>query len=113
MGRQPARHRAPLDDRTPRPCRQGACGDVMPQVTLKKLNDGTRADFLAALGAIFEHSPWVAEAAADARPFATLAELYDRLSDGLLRANEAHQIAVIRAHPDLAGKAARAGTLTK
>jgi 2-oxo-4-hydroxy-4-carboxy-5-ureidoimidazoline decarboxylase len=85
----------------------------MPQVTLKKLNDGTRADFLAALGDIFEHSPWVAEAAADARPFATLAELYERLSAALLRASEARQLAVIKAHPDLAGKAARAGTLTK
>src|SRR5262245_39447007 len=85
----------------------------MPQVTLKKLNDGTRADFLAALGDIFEHSPWVAEAAADARPFASLADLYDRLSAGLQRASEARQLAVIEAHPDLAGKAARAGTLTR
>ena len=85
----------------------------MPQVTLKKLNGGTRADFLAALGDIFEHSPWVAEAAADARPFASLAELYDTLSAGLLRASEARQLAVIRAHPDLAGKAARARTLTR
>ena len=84
----------------------------MQQVSLKELNDGTGAAFIDALGDIFEHSPWVAEAAAGERPFPTLAALYDRLSAALLSAGAEQQLAVIKAHPDLAGKAARAGTLT-
>jgi len=84
----------------------------MQQVSLEALNGGTHAAFIDALGDIFEHSPWVAEAAAGERPFPTLAALYDRLSSALLRAGAEQQLAVIKAHPDLAGKAARAGTLT-
>lgn len=84
----------------------------MQQVSLQELNAGTRAAFIDALGDIFEHSPWVAEAAAGERPFPTLAALYDRLSGALLGAGAEQQLAVIKAHPDLAGKAARAGALT-
>jgi len=84
----------------------------MREVSLEELNAGTRAAFIDALGDIFEHSPWVAEAAAGERPFPTLAALYDRLSGALLGAGAEQQLAVIKAHPDLAGKAARAGTLT-
>jgi len=84
----------------------------MKQVSLKELNSGTSAAFVAALGDIFEHSPWVAEAAANERPFGSLAELYDSLCDKLRHAGKSRQLAVIRAHPDLAGKAARAGALT-
>jgi 2-oxo-4-hydroxy-4-carboxy-5-ureidoimidazoline decarboxylase len=84
----------------------------MQQVSLEALNSGTHAAFIAALGDIFEHSPWVAEAAAGERPFSTLTALYDRLSAALLSAGAEQQLAVIKAHPDLAGKAARAGTLT-
>jgi 2-oxo-4-hydroxy-4-carboxy-5-ureidoimidazoline decarboxylase len=84
----------------------------MQQVSLEQLNAGTRAAFIDALGDIFEHSPWVAEAAATERPFPTLAALYDRLGAALLSAGAEQQLAVIKAHPDLAGKAARAGTLT-
>src|SRR3974390_613207 len=85
----------------------------MQQVSLEELNAGTRAAFIDALGDIFEHSPWVAEAAAGERPFPTLAALYDRLSAALLGAGAEQQLAVIKAHPDLAGKAARAGGLTR
>ncbi|MBV9239546.1 MAG: 2-oxo-4-hydroxy-4-carboxy-5-ureidoimidazoline decarboxylase [Xanthobacteraceae bacterium] len=85
----------------------------MQQVSLEELNAGTRAAFIDALGDIFEHSPWVAEAAAGERPFPTLAALYARLSDALLGAGAEQQLAVIKAHPDLAGKAARAGALTR
>jgi 2-oxo-4-hydroxy-4-carboxy-5-ureidoimidazoline decarboxylase len=84
----------------------------MQQASLEELNGGTRAAFIDALGDIFEHSPWVAEAAASQRPFPTLAALYDSLSAALLRAGAQQQLAVVQAHPDLAGKAARAGTLT-
>lgn len=85
----------------------------MQQVSLEELNTGTHAAFIDALGDIFEHSPWVAEAAARERPFPTLAALYDHLGRTLLRSGAEQQLAVIKAHPDLAGKAARAGTLTR
>jgi 2-oxo-4-hydroxy-4-carboxy-5-ureidoimidazoline decarboxylase len=85
----------------------------MRQVSLEELNTGTHAAFIDALGDIFEHSPWVAEATARERPFPTLGALYDHLSRTLLRAGAEQQLAVIKAHPDLAGKAARAGTLTR
>jgi 2-oxo-4-hydroxy-4-carboxy-5-ureidoimidazoline decarboxylase len=81
-------------------------------VTLDSLNAASRADFVAALGAIYEHSPWVAEAVAGKRPFATLAALHEAMSSALRAADGGKQLAVINAHPDLAGKAARAGTLT-
>jgi 2-oxo-4-hydroxy-4-carboxy-5-ureidoimidazoline decarboxylase len=84
----------------------------MQQVSLEELNGATRAAFIDALGDIFEHSPWVAKAAAGERPFPTLAPLYNRLSAALLGAGAEQQLAVIKAHPDLAGKAARTGTLT-
>jgi 2-oxo-4-hydroxy-4-carboxy-5-ureidoimidazoline decarboxylase len=82
------------------------------ELPLEKLNSATRAEFVAVLGDIFEHSPWVPEVAAAERPFATLAQLYASLKKALLQAGEDRQLAVITAHPDLAGKAARAGTLT-
>jgi 2-oxo-4-hydroxy-4-carboxy-5-ureidoimidazoline decarboxylase len=84
----------------------------MKEVSLDELNAASRTEFLAALGDIFEYSPWVAEIAAEQRPFATLASLYQGLQAALLAAEPDRQLAVIKAHPDLAGKAARAGTLT-
>src|SRR5690606_3181161 len=61
---------------------------------------------------IYEHSPWVAEAVAAARPFASLAALHAAMIAAVEAAGAERQNALIRAHPDLAGKAARAGTLT-
>ena len=79
--------------------------------TLATLNACDRADFVAALGAVFEHSPWVAEAVADARPFADRDALHRAMVAAVAAAGEPAQRALIRAHPDLAGKAALAGTL--
>lgn len=81
-------------------------------ISLEALNAASRQDFVAALGVIYEHSPWIAEAAAGRRPFASLAALHECMSDVVLTAGEARQLALLNAHPDLAGKAARAGTLT-
>jgi len=84
----------------------------MTQVTLDELNQLDRQDFIAALGDIFEHSPWIAEAAYNARPFADLHTLYKALSDTVRHADAARQFKLIAAHPDLAGKAAREGAMT-
>jgi len=80
--------------------------------TLESLNSASPADFTAALGDIFEHSPWVAEAVSAQRPFATLAALHEAMTQAVRTAPADAQLALIKAHPDLAGKAARAGTLT-
>lgn len=85
----------------------------MTQFTLDQLNDMSVAEFTAALADIYEHSPWVAETAAKQRPFATLATLHDAMIAAVKTAPPDARTKLIAAHPDLAGKAARAGTLTK
>src|SRR5689334_20280145 len=71
-----------------------------------------KAAFVAAFGGIFEHSPWVAERAFERRPFASLAKLHDAMVEAVRTAPRERQTALLLAHPDLAGKEARAGTLT-
>ena len=81
-------------------------------MTLAELNRMDPAEFTAALGIIFEHSPWVAEAAASAAPFATIDALHATMLAAVHAAPAERQLGFLRAHPDLAGKAARAGTMT-
>lgn len=84
----------------------------MPKLTLDNLNGAGRSTFVADLGDIYEHAPWVAEAVADLRPFATLAALHEAMTAAVAKSPPAQRLALIQGHPDLAGKAARAGTLT-
>lgn len=79
---------------------------------LSQLNTMPEAEFVIVLGGVFEHSPWVAEAIADGRPYATIAALHQAMVQAVEHAGTPQQLALIRAHPDLAGKAARAGDLT-
>lgn len=72
----------------------------------------TAADFVASLNGIFEHSPWVPERAAPKRPFASLDSLHGAMVAAMWAASEAEKLALLRAHPQLAGKEAEAGTLT-
>ena len=81
-------------------------------MTLAELNARDRRGFVVALGGIFEDSPWVAEAAWPRHPFATLDALYRAMVDAVRAAAEDAQLALIRAHPELAGKAAVRGELT-
>ena len=80
--------------------------------TLDTLNRASTADFVAALGEIFEYSPWVAEAAAAPRPFRTLAALRDAMIVAIENAPGEQRLKLIRSHPDLANKAQRAQGLT-
>lgn len=80
--------------------------------TLEQLNQASADAFVAALSGIFEHSPWVAEAAALQRPFANIDTLHHTMSKAVETAGEAKQLALINAHPELAGKAAVRGELT-
>ena len=79
---------------------------------LAELNAMAPQDFTATLGGVFEHSPWVAARAASRRPFDDVAGLHRALCAVVDEASEAEQRALLRAHPDLAGRMARAGTLT-
>jgi len=80
--------------------------------TLPELNSCDLAAFIDHLRGIYEHSPWIPERAAAQRPFATLASLKQALQGVVTGATEAEQLGLIRAHPELAGKAAIAGELT-
>jgi beta-ureidopropionase / N-carbamoyl-L-amino-acid hydrolase len=81
-------------------------------LTLEQLNAASQAEFTALLDGTYEHSPWVAEAAWSQRPFASLSALKLALVQVLRGADPAAQLTLIRAHPELAGKAMVARTLT-
>ena len=71
-----------------------------------------REAFVARYGGLFEHSPWVAEAAYERGPFSSREELLSALTDAMRAAPLERRVALIRAHPDLAGKAAIEGRVT-
>jgi 2-oxo-4-hydroxy-4-carboxy-5-ureidoimidazoline decarboxylase len=80
--------------------------------SLAALNAADRATFVAAVGFAFEHSPWIAEAAWERRPFVDLDALHAALTAVVAEAPLDRRIALIAAHPDLAGRVAREGRLT-
>ena len=80
--------------------------------SLAALNAAPREELVRHLGDVFEHSPWVAERAADQRPFADIAALHAAMMQCVRTAALDEQIALIRAHPELAGREASDGTLT-
>src|SRR5258708_40068645 len=81
-------------------------------MTLVQLNALDRADFVAALGGVFEHSPWVADAVWPRRPYSSLDALHAGMVASMRGAPQETQLALVRAHPELAGKAALRGELT-
>jgi 2-oxo-4-hydroxy-4-carboxy-5-ureidoimidazoline decarboxylase len=80
--------------------------------SIAALNAADRATFVAAVGFAFEHSPWIAEAAWERRPFESLDDLHAALTHVVRDAALDRKIALIAAHPDLAGRVAREGRLT-
>jgi N-carbamoyl-L-amino-acid hydrolase len=81
-------------------------------LTLTWLNAAAPVQALDALRGTYEHSPWIVEAALDKRPFATLAALKRALVEVVRGAGRDRQLALIRAHPELAGQAMAAKALT-
>ncbi len=79
--------------------------------TTEEINGLDRHAFIERFGAVFEHSPWVADAAWNHRPFRDRAALHAAMCAAMQTASEAQQLALIRAHPDLVGRAAREGRL--
>lgn len=79
---------------------------------LAEVNRLQRADFAALLGGVFEGSPWVADRAWEARPFASLAALHAAMVEAVALAPREARLALLRAHPELAGSAARRRSLS-
>ncbi len=81
-------------------------------ITLAQLNAASPADAAAMLDGLYEHSPWIAERSLAKRPFASLAQLKHAMVTVLAEAGRDAQVALIRAHPELAGKAMVSKSLT-
>ncbi|CAN7564204.1 2-oxo-4-hydroxy-4-carboxy-5-ureidoimidazoline decarboxylase [Variovorax sp. LjRoot290] len=82
------------------------------QLTIEQLNTVTPDEFTALLDGTYEHSPWIAKRAAATRPFRSLAHLKHALVQVVAGASADEQLGLIRAHPELAGKAMVSKTLT-
>jgi len=82
-------------------------------LTISHLNQSGQAEFVRVVGPVFEHSPWIAEATWLKKPFANPAQLHLALCETVKNSTGEKQLALIRAHPDLVGRAALAGTLTR
>ena len=81
-------------------------------LTLDQINTASRSEFTALLDGTYEHSPWMADAIWVQRPFASLAGLKHAFATALRGAGREAQLKLIRAHPELAGKAMVSKTLT-
>ena len=79
---------------------------------LDRVNALDRDAFVATLGGAFEHAAWVAEAAWEQRPFASVDALHAAMIAAVRAVPRDRQIAFLRGHPELAGKEAQAGTMT-
>lgn len=98
------------------------CGDkkrdridvsAAPHLSLDHLNAMAPQTFVAALGGVFEHSPWVAEAVCAARPFSSIDAVHAAMATAVRSAPAGIRLALLRAHPELAGRLAREGRLTR
>ncbi|CAN5437182.1 2-oxo-4-hydroxy-4-carboxy-5-ureidoimidazoline decarboxylase [soil metagenome] len=78
---------------------------IAQPASLSTINAMLLTEFIAAFGDVAEHSPWVAEAATKARPFASSDAMINAFEAALRNGPKPAQLALIRAHPDLAGKA--------
>ena len=81
-------------------------------ITLTQLNAASQTEFMQLLDGTYEHSPWIAEQAWAKRPFKSLDQLKLALIQVVRDAGREPQLALVRAHPELAGKAMVSKTLT-
>ena len=81
-------------------------------ITLDQLNAANASEATQMLTGLYEHSPWIAEQALAQRPFRSLPHLKHCMVQVLANAGREAQVTLIRAHPELAGKAMVANTLT-
>ncbi|MDM0115865.1 2-oxo-4-hydroxy-4-carboxy-5-ureidoimidazoline decarboxylase [Variovorax sp. J22R133] len=81
-------------------------------LSIEQLNTSSADDAVALLDGVYEHSPWIAQRAMAARPFRSLQHLKHALAQVVTTASSDEQLGLIRAHPELAGKAMVSKTLT-
>jgi len=81
-------------------------------MTLQELNALEQVAFVDMFGGLFEGPPWIVTLTWSARPFASVDQLYQTLCTMMYQAPVEQQVALLRAHPDLVGRAALAGTLS-
>jgi len=81
-------------------------------LSLDQLNTAPSAWLLQQLGGLYEHSPWIAEQALQQRPFVSLAQFKHAMAQVVTAASREAQLALVRAHPELAGRAMVSQTLT-
>jgi 2-oxo-4-hydroxy-4-carboxy-5-ureidoimidazoline decarboxylase len=81
--------------------------------SLAEINAMPAEAFVAAFGGIFEHSPWVAEGVAADRPFTSLDALHTAMVSVVEQAGRDRRLALLNAHPELAGREAQRGELTE
>ena len=79
-----------------------------PTQTLSGLNNLSAPSFVAALGEVFEHAPWVAETAAPGRPYPTVTALHNAMMQAVRRTAAERQLAFIAGHPELGSRIKRA-----
>jgi OHCU decarboxylase len=84
----------------------------MATMSVEELNRLDQDAVVALLVGVFEHSPWIVRETWPQRPFASVADLHAALCRTVRKASADHQLVLVRAHPDLVGRAARSGTLT-
>ncbi len=80
-------------------------------ITMAAVNAMDAQDFVAAFGDVAEHAPWVALRAAAQRPFGQRRDMIEAFAEEVREAGPGEKLALLRAHPDLAGKAAVAGEI--
>lgn len=85
----------------------------MTTIALDQVNALAPVDFVATFGEVAEHSPWVAESAARARPYPNREAMIAAFVGAIEAAAAEARLALIRLHPDLAGRAARAGAVAE
>jgi allantoate deiminase len=81
--------------------------------TIPRLNEMGHDRFLSVCGPLFEHSAWIAQRAWERRPFASATDLHEKLCGVVAAATPEEKLSLIRAHPDLVGRLARHGRLTR
>jgi allantoate deiminase len=91
----------------------GVIEQLVRRPTLRRLNAMDHAAFLAVCGPLFEGCPWIAERAWANRTFASIGDLHEKLTQVVASSAEDEQMSLIRAHPDLVGRLAREGRLTR
>ncbi len=77
-----------------------------------QINSASENEFMAKLGSIYEHSPWVAEQVLTSRPFDDLVQLQTSMASAVKQASDEQKLSLLRAHPELAGREAEKGQLT-